>query len=252
MKSAPASASNAPPEAPTRRETERDARVDWILDAALDVVVREGLGALTTPRLAKGLNYTPAALYRYFASKDALLLALETRTARRYYARFFSVFGAAREKLPELRPRPRALAQILVAIRVYSALASAEPEHFQLVSVLVSGDRSWMTADAAATLREELLPQVSEVIGLFALAADAGALAEGNHAHRAIGIWIALHGFLAVTPLAQAHPSLLSMDAIADEHVTALLRGWGASARDLATAAEAVAGVRLDVKPKLR
>jgi AcrR family transcriptional regulator len=230
---------------PTRREEERDARIDWILDAALQIVVADGIGALTTPRLAKDLGYTPAAFYRYFDSKDALLLALETRTALRYYARFFSCFGSARQALPKLRPRVRALADILLAVRVYSTLASVEPLQFKLVSVLVSGSRSWMTGDASKQLNEQLLPRVAEIIGIFAEASTAGALDDGNAAHRAVGIWIALHAFLTAAPLARASPSLVDLDAVAEDHVTSLLRAWGAKAGELSTAAEAVATVHL-------
>jgi AcrR family transcriptional regulator len=225
----------------TRREVERDARVDWILDAALDLVVNEGVGALTTPRLAKALRYTPAAFYRYFDSKDALLLALETRTAFRYYDRFFSTFAAARARLPKLKPKPHALADLLLAVRVYCALAREEPKHFQLVTVLVSGDRSWMSGEATQDLAEKLMPRVAEIVGLFATAAEAGALDESSTPlHRAIGLWIALHGFLSVTPFAQTHPALLDVDGIIRDHVDSLFRGWGASPRDLHAAKDAL------------
>src|SRR5262245_1975511 len=107
----------APPKQPSRRRDERDARVEWILDAALEIVVAEGSAALTTPALAKRLGYTPAAFYRYFESKDALLAALEMRTAERVYGRYFEALAAARSRIePRLvraSARVRALADVV-------------------------------------------------------------------------------------------------------------------------------------------
>lgn len=235
--------STARPRARTRRAEERDARIDWILDVALEVVVGEGLAALTTPALAKRLRYTPAALYRYFDSKDALLLALETRTAERYYARFFAAFEAARARLPRMRPRIHALAELVVLTRIYAGLARAEPSQFKLVSVLVTGDRSWMRGAAARRLEANVLPQIASLVALFSAAETRGALAPGSAPRRLMTLWLALHAILAAAPLAHAHPQLLDVPAIGDELVMSLLRGWGASARNIAVATRAVSSI---------
>lgn len=232
--------------APSRRREERDARVDWILDAALDLAVREGLGALTTPRLARELGYTPAAFYRYFESKDALLLALETRTAQRYYARFFEVFASARHALDDLRtlggqPRVRALARIALLAKVYASLAKEEPAHFRLVGVLVTGDRSWMKGTGAEKLEAHVLERIAEVVVLFAEAEELSALARGNPVERLMILWVSLHAVLAAAPLAEAHPELLDLDAMGAELLRALLVGWGADPREVTAATRAIA-----------
>jgi AcrR family transcriptional regulator len=50
-----------------------------ILDAALALLAREGLEALSMRRLAQALDVWPMALYRYFEDKDALLDAAVAR-----------------------------------------------------------------------------------------------------------------------------------------------------------------------------
>jgi AcrR family transcriptional regulator len=57
------------------------ARLDpeLFLDAAERVVRAEGLGALTMRRIGVELGADPTAVYRHFASKDALLTALAGR-----------------------------------------------------------------------------------------------------------------------------------------------------------------------------
>ncbi len=52
-----------------------------ILGAALDVIDREGLSALSMRRLAQELDVWPMSVYRYFRDKDELLDAIAARAA---------------------------------------------------------------------------------------------------------------------------------------------------------------------------
>jgi AcrR family transcriptional regulator len=222
-----------------RRGEERDARIDWILDAALEIVVAEGLGALTTPRLAKQIGYTPAAFYRYFDSKDALLLALETRTAERFYARFFAAFAEARRAARSPRtPKVLALTEIVLLARTYAAVAAEEPKRFRLVSALVTGDRSWMRGESEDRLREQFRPRIIEVIGYFVEAENVGALTRGDAVRRAMTLWVALHAILAAAPMAAAHGDLLDLEGMREELLRTMLVGWGAAPKDVTAATD--------------
>jgi AcrR family transcriptional regulator len=44
-----------------------------ILDAALTIINSEGLGALSVRRIAREIDYSPAALYEYFKSKEDII-----------------------------------------------------------------------------------------------------------------------------------------------------------------------------------
>ena len=52
---------------------------DAVVDAALAIAQREGLGSLSLRRLAKDLGVTPMALYWHFADREALEAALGER-----------------------------------------------------------------------------------------------------------------------------------------------------------------------------
>ena len=52
------------------------AKIERILEAAMEMVAEGGFDALSMARLADAVDYTPGALYRYFRSKDALYAAL--------------------------------------------------------------------------------------------------------------------------------------------------------------------------------
>ncbi len=51
----------------------------FIADAALRLISHDGIAALTTASLARELDITPGALYRHFASRDAILIAAAKR-----------------------------------------------------------------------------------------------------------------------------------------------------------------------------
>ena len=70
----------------SRRELRRETRRREIVDVALDIVVRDGLTALTMPRLARELGVAVGGLYRYFEGKDRLVAALAFVGIQRFQA----------------------------------------------------------------------------------------------------------------------------------------------------------------------
>lgn len=86
----------------------RDARAEHLekmLDAAHEVVLREGMGRLTIDAVAKVAGLSKAGLLHHFPSKDALVLAMVTR----HVDRWRSEFMALRDRLRgEGHPSPTA------------------------------------------------------------------------------------------------------------------------------------------------
>ena len=63
---------------------QRQLSTERILDAAVELVSREGADAFSMRRLADDLGVTPMALYKWFASRDELLEALADRMMTGY------------------------------------------------------------------------------------------------------------------------------------------------------------------------
>ena len=59
-----------------RQEREREATTRAILDAARDLFVAEGYQNVSIRKIAERIEYSPAAIYSYFPSKDDIFLAL--------------------------------------------------------------------------------------------------------------------------------------------------------------------------------
>ncbi len=59
-----------------RQDRERQAVTASILDAARDLFVAEGYQSVSIRKIAERIEYSPAAIYSYFAGKDDIFLAL--------------------------------------------------------------------------------------------------------------------------------------------------------------------------------
>jgi len=59
-----------------RQERDREAVGRSILDAARDLFVAEGFQNVSIRKIAERIEYSPAAIYGYFSSKDDIFFAL--------------------------------------------------------------------------------------------------------------------------------------------------------------------------------
>jgi AcrR family transcriptional regulator len=67
-----------------------------LLDAAEDVFSEKGFTAATLDDIAFAAGYTKGAIYKHFATKEDLFLAVSDRYWRRYFTNFAEVMSSAR------------------------------------------------------------------------------------------------------------------------------------------------------------
>lgn len=70
------SRSQPPTVSEARRERERAERTERIMDVARRMFVRDGYEAVTLRKLAKEIEYSPAAIYQYFKDKEDLIATI--------------------------------------------------------------------------------------------------------------------------------------------------------------------------------
>jgi AcrR family transcriptional regulator len=219
------------PERPAKRSLRREATLERIVDAALVVVTEEGVEALTMQRLAQELGYAIGALYRYFPSKDALLLAVQRRVLDHLADDLTAADARAVAHLDRSQASAQAavLTRLVLAARVYETLPDRRPSHFRLLSV-------WLGDPAPIVQVESALPAVPASVALFlsvpALlreAVERGALVEGDATERTLVLFGAVHGVLTLRKLSRYGIAALEPSMLSAELVRALLRGWGAT-----------------------
>jgi len=104
-----------------RRERERTAVRERILDAALEVFASEGAEALTMRALADAIEYSPPVIYAHFRDKDAIIEELcyrQLRTLAKAFATFRDLDPV--EKLRQIG-------------YVYTDFAVDHPSHFRFL-----------------------------------------------------------------------------------------------------------------------
>src|SRR5919109_4193394 len=74
-----------------RQERDREAVRRAILDAARDLFTTEGYRNVSIRKIAERIEYSPAAIYSYFPSKDDIFFALAEEGFRRLDAKVRSV-----------------------------------------------------------------------------------------------------------------------------------------------------------------
>jgi AcrR family transcriptional regulator len=105
-----------------RKTREKQALRERILEAAQRIVIREGFAALSMRKIADAIEYSPATLYLYFASRDEIARAL----CAQGYAQLLASFEPLAQ-IADPAERLRGLA------RAYVAFGVAHPQTYRLI-----------------------------------------------------------------------------------------------------------------------
>jgi AcrR family transcriptional regulator len=97
----------------TPRQDRSRATVEALLEAATDIVIRDGYAKLTTNRIAERAGVNIASLYQYFPGKEAIVAELRRRHGAEQRAALRQVL--AKHAAGELEPTIRALVSAGVA-----------------------------------------------------------------------------------------------------------------------------------------
>ena len=125
------------------------------MDAALDLITRQGPTGFTLSEAAKQAGVTPAAVYRHFEGREDLI----AEAARQGYEIFAEVMQVAYES-----GQPSALAAFEATGRAYLAFARKYPGHYiAMFESSISVNRTADLAQAASRARAVLETAASEL-----------------------------------------------------------------------------------------
>jgi AcrR family transcriptional regulator len=105
-----------------RRQRNRDAMVEAILNVARQIMREEGVAALSMQELARRLDMRAPSLYHYFPGKTAIYDALFTRGQTMFAERMQEMLAGAKTVQDEIR----------LSFEAYLGFAIEHPELFQL------------------------------------------------------------------------------------------------------------------------
>lgn len=189
-----------------RRERERQATQQAILQAALEIASEDTWEAVTIRRVAERIEYSPSAIYKYFEDKEAILLALLRQGFQQQLAALERI--AAQEGNPSAR-----LLQIAMA---YWDFAWHHPTLYQLMFDLKGKVREVEEAKAAFLVVRKAIEEWSESCGVKIADLDA-----------AVDIlWATMHGLVALTMAQHIDGGSTRARELLSQAVNDLLLAW--------------------------
>src|SRR5204862_4434805 len=201
-----------------RQERDREAVRRAILDAARDLFVSEGYANVSIRKIAERIEYSPAAIYGYFPSKDDIFFALAEEGFR-----LLSSYGAS--------PRPAVEGDPMDSIRAmfwrYFEFSKEHPEYFALMFLDRSVPRisqNWNRFGFVSEMRGQMIVRIQQAI-------DSGAFPAGTEPNAVFRILLtSLHG-AATMKLCDRLAQGEDADALAritlDAAITGLRHGAG-------------------------
>jgi AcrR family transcriptional regulator len=222
------------------RADKRQAMTEAILTSAAATMDANGLDALTMDGLAASVGLSTGGLYRYFPGKGAIIVELAKDALTRYDQ-------LQRELLAEAAPRvgtgpAGALAVVLVSFQTFGEHARRAPQRHRILDMFLSTPEQILDGAEAPAVEAALRPIVLRSAAALEQASLAGALTAGDGVLRTQILWAFMHGVDHLKKRDRLQPEEYRAQAILAEGIDALLRGWGANPKALATAHERLAG----------
>jgi AcrR family transcriptional regulator len=193
-----------------RQERDREAVSRAILDAARDLFVAEGYNNVSIRKIAERIEYSPAAIYGYFPSKDDIFFALAEEG--------FRILFCSAARPPASGDPLESIRQALM--RVYE-FSKSHPEYFALMFLDRSVPRISKDWSRFGFVRDMRL----QLDALIQTAIDAGQFPRDSRADVLFRIMLAaVHG-AAVMRLCDRLAPGEDGDAIARDALEAVLAG---------------------------
>ena len=195
-----------------RRRKVREA----FIDAAEAIFTSDGEEGISMRRLAEAIDYSPAAIYKYFASKDDLFTAIREMFFERLLARIHAAMEEGGETA-KLCSR---------CMRAYIETGTEEPNHYMMAfSPSVTGKPHIHDEKEVAFEAEEKLVQMIQAGQLE------GSFREVDPRVASKSVWASLHGLTMLIVSLDDFPNGMpgsehvSLDAVIDLHTDMIMRG---------------------------
>jgi AcrR family transcriptional regulator len=187
-----------------------------ILDAARDIIAREGYESLSMRKVARRIDYSPTAIYLHFKDRDDLVFSVGEQ-----------LMGGLATELQQVADRHSdPLVALKKALRRYVEFGLKHPQHYQATFGLAHGhdpekDARYQQPGTMAMQAFGFLPR------LVAECVKQKKLAKVDVRTASCALWAGVHG---ITSLLIVMPNFDwgDPDSVVDQLVTMLVDGLGA------------------------
>ena len=203
-----------------RRERERTARREAILDAAQELIAEQGYHGMRMDSLAEATELSKGTLYLYFENKDALCAAAATRLLDTLLPFIESALEEASDGLDAVQR----------LLKKYYDFTQENPHHFRFaIEWLSSGERMDDSTEDFQIYRGRVGQMLSLVVtSLQRGQADGSIRSDVDPLPQAIQLWTSFLGVVMVglnkEGMAQRIPVPVDLEQLVPLHLDAMVR----------------------------
>jgi AcrR family transcriptional regulator len=212
-----------------RRSRKRQERTQLILATAQTILLNEGLEAVTVHRIARELDLTVGALYRYFPSKQAMLTALGediVRSVTSSLGQIADIYEASVQDSQAASP----LTPVLVISRAFIEMAESSPARYRMVDLMLVDPRSMVPEEDRPMVLHTLFEMLGRVEQLLKQSTAEHLISAGQPRERTIVLWSALLGINSMLKMRRLYPEQVPAKNLGEDTITALFVAWGCDA----------------------
>lgn len=238
-----------------RRARNRALRHQQLIEAAGAILAEKGIDGLTMQELADRVDCAVGTIYTYFASKSALLAALQSEAIRVLSDSHEEAASGWDDGLEhdDVEADTAALARIVALARLLLAWPDIQPREWAFLQMLITTQEQVIATQDALAVVPQALVLFSEARVLIDAAVAEGALREdpdrpGDDSLSRTVRWIAaVDGAIMVAQaaalVAELDPDAFERRRIGESATADSLLAWGAPPTQVQNAFDAVAAL---------
>lgn len=203
-----------------RRERERAARREAILDAAQELTAEVGYQALRMDAVAEAAELSKGTLYLYFANKEALCAGVATR--------LIDLLLPLLEK--NLAKTSSGLDAVRQVLQTYCEFTRDHPHHFRFaLTWLSAGERLDDSSEAFRLYRDRVGSVLQHAVAAIERGqADGSVRSDIDPLPQALQLWSSMLGVILIDlnqeSISQRIPVPVDLDQIVNLHIDAMAR----------------------------
>ena len=195
---------------PTKTQYHHGDLKNALIEAGIETLSNEGLGALSLRSVARRAGVSHAAPYAHFTDKQALIAAISTEGYRKLYERVERAVSAYAGDSRRL---------FVESSWAYVAFALEQPAHFKItLSGVVEKEKDY---PAFVEIAQENYRQLLEIVSTCQ---GAGILEAGPADLMAVSVWSLIHGFASLILEGQLSHAVLDRYGVREMFIFTLNR----------------------------
>ncbi|WP_291330046.1 TetR/AcrR family transcriptional regulator [Desulfovibrio sp. UCD-KL4C] len=179
-----------------KKKIDHDRMKRLILNAAKELFAKDGFENVSIRKIASCINYSPAALYRYFQNKEDIILCLKQEGMQK--------FGDAQKHLADIEDP---FERVKECGRLYLTYASNEPEYYDLLFNKVAP--SFCDPEKWAGKPQQSFLNFKETVRECI---ETGVLGDVSVDTTVAALWACVHGLASLTMTGRLKSSLPDID----------------------------------------